>query len=281
MVGADVGDDADVVGRDAHALEEHAAPGGLEDADVEARRLEDAACAGGPGEVALLLRLAHDDDTVGRAPCRREARGHAHVSHEPGRRRLAVGAGHGRDGDAGGDDAGAGTVGRGHDDRCRLLDDRVGAARRVEQPGHDGADLLPGDAATRAVHPREGEHDVLDRLTCANAYAQASCADLRTDPARHGADHAHDEPLAQRGATLAGTGRAHTEPARQRLGLGALEVEVAGHVQDDLDRRPGEVEVGPVEHPHLVDPDRLAAPLTGTGTPSASVVVRGLDSVPA
>ena len=49
-------------------------------ADLEAGGLEHPARAGRAGEVALLHRLAHDDDTVGRAPGRREAGGHAHVA---------------------------------------------------------------------------------------------------------------------------------------------------------------------------------------------------------
>ena len=157
-------------------------------------------------------------------------------------------------GTVGGDDAGTGTVGRREDDGRGLLDDLLGASRGIEQPGHDGTELLPRHPTTGAVHPGERQHDVLDRLTGPHAHTQPSGTDLGAHPARHGADDPHDETLAQRGPAFAGTGRAHAQPAGQRLGVGALELEVAGDVQDDLDRRPREVEVGPVEHPHLVDP---------------------------
>ena len=90
MVGRDVGDDADVVRGDAHALEQHPAPGRLEHPHLEARRREDRTGSCRAGEVALLDRLSHHHDTGGRAPGGPEPGRHGDVRHDARGRRLAV-----------------------------------------------------------------------------------------------------------------------------------------------------------------------------------------------
>ena len=76
MVRADVRDDADLVRLVAHAAQDEAAAGRLEDGDVEVRPAEDLQCPARPGPVAGIDHPLVDEDAVGRrradAPLRPE-----------------------------------------------------------------------------------------------------------------------------------------------------------------------------------------------------------------
>ena len=208
MVGADVGDDADVVGGDAHALEQHAAAGGLEDADLQPRRLEHAARPGRAGVVARLVRLAHDDDAVGGAPgVLSPAVMHmcamrrvvvvlplVPVTEATGTRRL--------------DDVGGGRPGEARMTRGGRLDDLAASPRASSSPASMAPICSP--ATWPRVRRTQGKAMTtsVDGLAGPHAHAEPPDPDLGADPPGHGADDAHDEPLAQGACPAARAGAA-------------------------------------------------------------------------
>ena len=64
MIGRDVGHDAGVVRLVAHAAEDEAAPGGLEDGDIDVRAFEDLPRAAGAGPVAGFDEPLVNEDAV-------------------------------------------------------------------------------------------------------------------------------------------------------------------------------------------------------------------------
>ena len=262
VVGRDVGDDADVVGGDAHPLEQHPAPGGLEDAELDPGSGQHAARTCRAGVVACLDDLALHHDAVGRGPGRPQAGRHADVAEQPRRRGLAVGAGDRRHGDLRLDDRRT-VTGLGAPDHQPLLLDHVVT---VEPGLQHRADALAERARPGAAPPYERHHDRL----------AARCPDGRARPAGWCRSPSASRRTARSTRRMTnrwrcsvpgapGTRAAHAHPGRQggeRLLVGR---EVARQLEAHLDRRLGEVEVGPLEDPDLRHRRRRAAGGLGLG----------------
>jgi hypothetical protein len=249
VVLGDVGDDGDVVAAHPHAFEEHPAPRGLEDADLDARRVEHTPRACGSGVVARLDDLTLHHHAVGRAPRCPQAGGHRDVRQHPGRRRLAVRPCDRRDGNARRAHERRVTV-RGVQDRGRRRREHVLEAVAGEHGGEEAGQLLPRCPGPAPTAPDEGDHDLPEGLARPAPDTQSGGAGARCEEAEDPLGETRGKPLAGLGGRLTGA-----SPPPQRSGAARQLVRRHGDdrrdVEDELDRRAAEVQVGTFEHPDL------------------------------
>jgi hypothetical protein len=256
VVLAHVRHDRDVVVPDADAAQQHPAPRRLEHRDI-GFLLEGARGSTEAGVVAGLDQHAVvSEDAVGRgvrdrlpgAPHQVRQQSHRgglpvrarHLHH--GNVRIAHGrlvAGFDRDQPAPG-----------------LGDQPIG--RASEHGGHPCGDLVRQGLGRRATPPWERDHDLVALRAGTGAHGESSRASSHGDPAgevRGQARHHAPSLLALRRPGLHTCGHAQLAGDRQQAFLG--DAEPPGNRERELDRRPGEVQVRPLQHPELDHPDRI------------------------
>ena len=140
----------------------------------------------------------------------------------------------------------------------RLVD--VGGRQLVEHRGHRAAHLL----GSLAVPPGVGDDELVRVVGRPHAYREPAGARLvrhRPDQPRHRAGR---EPLPEPAPRLPRPRAPQPDPGREPGRLLGRHLRQPGDVQGQLDRRAGEVEVGPFEDPEL-DQGRHVGNASGPG----------------
>ena len=142
--------------------------------------------------------------------------------------------------------------------------------RAVDERSEGRGQRLPeGDAAATPA-PREGDDDLLAAAAGARPYGEPGGARAVRDQPDDVGHQAHHEPLPLVGVGSAGPHTAQAEAVPEHAQPLLVGREVAGALQADLDRRAGEVEVGPLQDAHLGDGDRRSTHAADSSRPPAT-----------
>ena len=259
-----VGNHADVVVQGADPSQEDAAPGRLQDRQVDARLGQRPGRAAEPRVVPLFHQPVVQVDAVGRRIGHGEPGGPAEVGQGANGRRLPVGPGDRDDRDRG--------IGhRGRRARFDVLQARGGfghhpseRAAGAEQFAELDRDLPAQGFGHTPATPRIGHHDLVTFRSQAGPNRQVRSRGIRQRPSHMGGQPSNEpatslRPRGPRSEPGAGPALGAGESAPGGHGghpvLGRLHPSPDG--QRELHCRPREVDVGAVEHAQLDQKDGL------------------------